>query len=73
MSGDWAGGVEIVSAGQLAVGDVVTIRNGPRRCTVQVIRNLVPGVVWLYLIDPDTGERIRGHVALPISQEVLRH
>ena len=63
-----------VSVGSIAVGDVVTIPGtSVHQCRVQIVRSAVPGVVWLYLTDPTTGHRIRGHVALPINRSVLRH
>lgn len=73
MTNNWAGAnIEVVNAGQLQAGDVVTIRNTPRASTIQLIRHRLPGVVWIYLFDPDTRSPMR-HIALPINEEVLRH
>lgn len=73
MTKDWSdANIEVVSAGQLRVGDVVTIRNAPRESRIELIRERVPGVVWIYLFDPETRSPMR-HVALPVNEEVLRH
>lgn len=73
MTNDWSdANIEVVSAGQLQVGDIVTIRNAPRASRIQLIRERIPGVVWIYLFDPDTRSPMR-HIALPINEEVLRH
>ncbi|GAA4081297.1 hypothetical protein ACFFOS_25050 [Nocardioides kongjuensis] len=67
------GTVETVSIAQLEPGDVVTLPGVPGRCRIQVARSAVPGVVWLYVADAVTGVRRRGHVALPLHQDVTRH
>ncbi|GAA3671098.1 hypothetical protein GCM10022237_33550 [Nocardioides ginsengisoli] len=38
-----------------------------------MIRAAVPGVLWLWIVDARTGEQRRGHVALPLHQQVGRH
>lgn len=67
------GTVETVTVAQLEPGDVVTLPGISARCRIQVARSAVPGVVWLYVVDAATGVRHRGHVALPLHQEVARH
>ena len=57
----------------VAPGDVVTLPGVSGRCRVHVARSAVPGVVWLYVVDAATGVRRRGHVALPLHQDVARH
>ena len=69
-----AEGTESIPAAWVDVGDVITLPGASvYRCLVQMVRSVVPGVVWLYLVDTKTGERLRGHVALPLNQTVLRH
>lgn len=65
---------ETIAASQVGVGDLVSLPGSSvHQSRVQMVRSAVPGVVWLYLIDSQTGERRRGHVALPVNQTLLRH
>lgn len=65
---------ESVTAARIEVGDIIALPGTTAyRCRVQMVRSAVPGVVWLYLADSTTGERLRGHVALPLNQKVARH
>lgn len=65
---------DAVSIGRVQVGDILTIPGtSVHRCRVRMVRSAVPGVVWLYLAASTTGERLRGHVALPLNHSVLRH
>lgn len=66
--------IDTVSLSQVEVGDIVTIPGTPaHRCRVRMVRSAAPGVIWLYLTEPTTGERLRGHIALPFDRSVLRH
>ena len=65
---------ETVRAAEIVAGDEVTLPGSPLgRCRVSLVRSVEPGVVWLYLVDPTTGSRVRGHVALAVDKEVERH
>ena len=65
---------DTVSVTRVGIGDIVSIPGTPvDRCRVRMVRSPVPGVIWLYLADPSTDWPLRGHVALPLDRNVLRH